>query len=112
MIHKIQTFKPEQCSAINKFLDDNEQVIHNIHITEKYIAIETKEPFSLKKHIEQELKGALEELGKEEYRLACLDTYTHLTEDKTKGAKETMENNVKTLKAKIKLSEEWLVQNS
>ena len=99
-------------NELNEFLEVNERSIKDINFLDGKAIVTFNQPFELTRHIELQIEEAQEHLKKKEYELDVLKSYTHIDKEKIESTLEGVESDIKTLKAKIKTSNEWLKKTS
>lgn len=97
---------------LNNALEAFSTDIKEVQFLDNKAIVILKDEFILEEYIETQKAEAQDALAKKEYELALLESYTHIEEDKIKGAIDGTKTEIKTLKAKIKTSEEWLKKTS
>lgn len=97
---------------LNMFLNECHDDIKDVQFLDNKAVVVTKDEFNLEDYITSQLFEAEDTLSKKEYELALLKSYTHIEKEKINGAIEQTETEIKTLKAKIKTSNEWLKKTS
>jgi hypothetical protein len=101
-----------QEDELNMALEDYAQDVKDLHFIEDKAIIVLKDDFDMGEYVMQQIKEASDALVKKEYELMLLNSYKHIDKEKITGAIEQAETEIKTLKAKIKTSNEWLKTQS
>lgn len=106
--YDLNTQEEELNFALEEWRDD----VKDIHFLENKAVLVLKDEFNMEAYLEMQLRETEEALTRKKYELELLKSYTHIEKEKIKGAIDQATTEIKTLEAKIEVTNKWLKKTS